>query len=422
MKKLFFAAVAIAMVALTAVSCGPDDKKTPEGGKLTPDENKAKVEDVALDLAGQIDAQKFVEFVDATNRLTDIGLPEDLMGEEEPTRGAVSAIVNAAAPMFPSRMGAIAAIPAAATRVADIAASQFYGVFTYDEQTEEWTSTESTTELAFIYGFEGAEVKLSLVTSGSETEVEFDGTIIAVPAKVAAKMTMDGETLAAIAVDVTSIATDLSSGEVGTTVEIGGYSFALKAKIASDSSASLTLKNGSKTLVSINATGTETDLIPPMTDEPNFEATIGDLNVNLNVMDAVYVKGSIDDLQGLIDAEEELGYEDEEYAEAYTKLINDHVDIFMNYDNSNAAIATVEYKHFYEVEKSEDGLAEIHSSYGEYYIVFASDDSRFSLEEFFNDEDFADLKEAVEKLDKEFSDLLGIEDELDEPNNEPAGR
>jgi hypothetical protein len=70
----------------------------------------------------------------------------------------------------------------------------------------------------------------------------------------------------------------------------------------------------------------------------------------------------------------------------------------MNYDGSNNPIAYHEYKVILE---DYYGYTD---QYGESYIVFNSDGSKFLLDEFFNENDFSDLIDVLDELVEDFED------------------
>lgn len=86
MKLLMKRAFTVVLAAVLLFGCGEDDNKT-GGNELTPQENKAKLEQCAMEVLGKINPQDhktLVETIDAFAYKADYGLFEDEIG---PTPG-----------------------------------------------------------------------------------------------------------------------------------------------------------------------------------------------------------------------------------------------------------------------------------------------------------------------------------------------
>ena len=121
----------------------------------------------------------------------------------------------------------------------------------------------------------------------------------------------------------------------------------------------------------------------------------------VDVMGKVQVVGKCESFEALYDAVELTEDEVEEYEEMTTKKalqhyvdgINQTFSIAVHYDKTTTVQATIEM----EVAKYDS------DSYGiEPVIVFACDDSRYSFEEYFEEDSFEDLIVAIEKLASSF--------------------
>ena len=86
MKLLMKRAFTVVLAAVLLFGCGEDNNKT-GGNELTPQENKAKLEQCAMEVLGKINPQDhktLVETIDAFAYKADYGLFEDEIG---PTPG-----------------------------------------------------------------------------------------------------------------------------------------------------------------------------------------------------------------------------------------------------------------------------------------------------------------------------------------------
>lgn len=130
--------------------------------------------------------------------------------------------------------------------------------------------------------------------------------------------------------------------------------------------------------------------------------------MKLDVMGKAQVYGKCDSFKKLYDA---MDMTDEEYEEKYGDMSEDeayekYVDEFnktfsvtIHYDNKETVQANVEL----------EAVIEDHVTYTDHYtrpvLVFAADNSRYSLEDYFTEGSFNDLMEAVDDLIEEFEDM-----------------
>lgn len=426
MKKALLMAVAV-VFALS--SCGDKDK----GSTLTPDENKAKLEEIGTQLAGLIQASDFTGFVEAANYLDEIGFPIEMGSKEEEEGGnlepdpnqkvgkrPVSNLVKATEPLFSGKLAAATSIAKAVTRVTEHSASDIYMTYTYNATTEEWDETPNDKGIDIIYTMDDdKQVKISIVNEGTK---DFDvtgdeGDIFAIPNKATFKMTKGTDTYVNATVDVVSLGDDARTGEVNTSIAFCGYNITTNAKVAATTiSASAVVKKGSTFIVSGSGNGNGLKFIPEDLETEEFP-NITSVSGTGNVLNKAYLKVSCDNLKKYNDALEAL-WKEEKDDEAETKeearLFNKHFNIFMNYDNSDTVVAKYERK---AVSKTyEEGETwEYEDWWLEDYIVFP-DESKFTFDDYFNKSDFADVIKAWEDLADQFESLFG--DDEDEYNGE----
>ncbi len=397
MKKQFLV-VAVALFAL--LSCDP---KSPEGSELTPDENKAKMEEIAIEFANLIDPDDFTELTDVVDYLiNDIELPEALVGEDNHD-DVIDYLSGAASPLFVGKLALLGKINAAATRAADYTVDEFYGVYTYEDG--EWIETESDSEFKLVYPFNGETATIVASATGTAHEVEIDGETHAIPATVTASVSLGSAKLVDVSIGVTGVNSKATVGQVTTSVAVCGYTFNTTINVtAGGVTAAVDVKKGDTMLLDVDASASGSNFVPeaPYEDE-EWNGTIGALNGTVSIMDKAWAKISSTNFQNFIDGLNDLEEEydsksvDDEYADRYTELFNDNIVIFMNYDGSNDAIAYHEYKQI--VDEYESGNFD---TWGESYIVFMSDGSPFLLDEFFNEDDFSELIDVLEDLADEF--------------------
>ena len=126
----------------------------------------------------------------------------------------------------------------------------------------------------------------------------------------------------------------------------------------------------------------------------------------LDVLGKVQLKGTVKDIRQLIKDGEQADDDEENESKFKQDLnnINSHLDINLYYDGGSKAQGT------FVLEPMED--------YGEWYMdpaISFPDGSVYSIENFFNKDDFKDLIETAEKLMEDFYGLLGEEEVEPEP-------
>jgi hypothetical protein len=401
-KRCLFALAAL----LTLCSCGNGgDGGNHEGSQLTPEQNKAKMEDVAIEFANQIDADDFTDFIDAMNRLDQIGFPEGV-GENIGNSRAGS-LAGAANPLFFGKLAMLGRFNAIATRAADYAASDLYGVFTYTNG--RWVETTSNSELRIVFPYNGETVTITVSGTGTAHESNIDGETYAVPAQVKAKMTLGSKTLVDLAIGITGVNASATTGIVVSEITVCGYATTISTTVTANNVAALvSLNKGNTNLLDVNVSGKGSKLVPTEPyDDIDWEPTIGEVGASVRIMSQVWVKCHSANLQKFIDGLEKLdddypwswdnGVEyDKEYVDRMTKLYKDNISFYMNYDGSTTPIAHLEMK---AVLDQTEYYTNWHS---ETYIVFDNDGSKFLLEEFFDEDDFQDLIDVLEKFADEF--------------------
>jgi hypothetical protein len=425
--------------ALAFAACDPKDKGG-EGSKLTPDENKEKLEQIALDFANIVKAADFTDFTDAVNRIKEVELPEDFQGEEDaPLPNPAGRISQAGVPLFFGKFDVLTRANGLATRAADYAASDLYGIYTWDEEsvTDEfdgWTKEESTEELTFEFNFEDGEViTLTGKASGTETEVTVEGKTVVVPASASFKIAKGSATLAEVAIGVPSINDDATVGKVITSVSLCGYTFATTTNVTTSKiDLSVNIKKGSQALLDVTASLSGSNLTSIETieveeygntyTEVRYKGTPGAASGTVNIMGGkIFLKGSSANLQNIIDELEELfDKEDEydseqEYYKEYSSIWNKNLNVFMNYDGSNNPIAKLEFDAVNNYDYNGDGVKDFYSAG---HIVFANDGSKYLFEDYFNEDDFSEVIDAFEELGRMLEDTFGYEADDPLPNDE----
>lgn len=149
-------------------------------------------------------------------------------------------------------------------------------------------------------------------------------------------------------------------------------------------------------------------------DAANVKAgVIEDFSVLIDLMGKVQVLGKCNKFAELYDAI--IGIDNATDFKAYERYVNNAnsaYSITLHYDNTVTEQAHVEFEAYEgRYEWSDYTYFDVRP-----VLVFAEDDSRYSIEEYFTESSFSDLLEAVENLAAEFEELYGgyFEDEEDD--------
>ena len=131
---------------------------------------------------------------------------------------------------------------------------------------------------------------------------------------------------------------------------------------------------------------------------------------SLNVMDKVQIKASCNSLKGLVSVmknidDSDYGYNDQDFEKyaRYVNELNEKFDAKVYYNNNNTLQAVL------QLEAEKDWYDEWYDEY--YYdmipiILFAADESKYSVEDFFDDNLFNKVENEFEDLIESFEDMF----------------
>ena len=233
-----------------------------------------------------------------------------------------------------------------------------------------------------------------------------------VPEVIDITLTQDGDELANVSykVDLSSIEGDefdLSKDKLNMTaaIEFNGYSLVVdncKYAPKNGTAVAANFRKGNKSLISLEASAD--------VDVTN-DAFNGSKNnrIAIDVMGVVQLKGVVDsDVYDLLEAYEDAISADSVAAfRNHLDRIDELVDLNLYYYNSPTPAAKFELRLF----ESEDVDNEEYW-YIEPVIVF-DDETSYGLGDYFNEEDFENLLQAVEKLVDDYDNLIENEDDED---------
>ena len=400
--------IILGLVCLGLLGCGDDEGGGgSDGYKLTPAENKARLEQTGTSLLSKISAddhKKLVEAIDEFNYLADEYSLEII--EKSHVSQVLSSIRKICV------LPAVGVINDFTGADADIyKATDYYGIYTFDNTRKQWKYTEANDKLQFSFPCNGQQVVITLAGSSIGTEVEVDDyTRVIVPEKMDATIKMGSEELMKMNIQ-SKINNNAKTAQTAVILISGAYQWNANVNISNqnaNSEASM-LKSG-ETLISGSANITGNDMVSGLENDVDniadnvrtatFQAQALDVIVSGNCSAINTLNSKINDLDNSNLSDETL-----EYNQKLAELYNKYVKMEMRYSNSDNVIANIQVQPYLEYEYS----------YGNYeykyydiepIIVFAVDNSRYSFEDYFDETSFSDLIKSAEDLYNKYESFV----------------
>ncbi len=396
-------------------SCSDDDPKGGDnfqGNKLTPQENKAKMEQIGQELIGKInssDHQELITTIDNFLLLADEG---GLFEEEDEWTEADSYYGKET--LRTIRRICSKTDLGKTIRFSDVGselyrASDFYAIYTY--KNGEWlkTSSDKTLEFHFTSNKQAAIIKISC--SGKETQINIEEDKLLIPEQAKLTITVSEKELCKLTVD-NSI--DLNAKKTSANVELSASGYIFKANAVVNAkvlTCSFNLSKGNETLISadtqVTATKNYTEEVENLEEIENPEEMLSAAVANLSILGQINAKVSCSDIQAMckeLDANDIQSESHQSGNENEAKIINKYSKGELRYSGSDDLIATVEMQAFSESENYGDYHDEYW--YTEPVLIFAVDDSRYSFENYFDEVTFGDLINSAENLYKQYEKLF----------------
>lgn len=452
-KKMNFRLMAmVTLVAATLASCGDDSPSnepsqpvtpvTPTtDNAMTPDEQKSRLEQVALefmDLTPSSDFEQIADLGDYMRNNYGENYDWESVGEWAidlwtKTRKAVGTSSDQ------DRWGYNYVYT---NYEAVILASNFTGHFTASNG--KWVRTDAS-DLQFIFNDQkGQQCVLSLVTSGNVKRVHafdieeydhYEGSTeyydrtqntVGVPENVVVMLTQGGKQVlkTSVTIDLNSITDNefnLTKGNITASVTQefnNGYRIAVSQvayTAGTQASASCVVTKNGKTLVTAAAAGSLSDI--PDCNVSAFSASNFDIDnydtesanskspyVKLDILGKVQIQGKVSDVRKFVDYlnKADDSSDTESTFKSYINQANSLLDVNIFYDGTATKQASVRLEPF--VEDSWNGRTYWTA---EPVICFFDGSSYSTFEAFFNDTDFKNTIDSFKRLANRYAGLVG---------------
>lgn len=411
-------------LVLSLSSCSDDEgSRISSGTNFTPDEHKARLEQIGLDALSKIKAEDHADFlrtIDHFFEIADYGCLEVDRNENlKSVKGLLGTVKDIC------KRNSLAMMPDFATPTNELySLAQYYGIYTYDEGRNLWVKSASDSSLEFRYRYNDEQVVIKVTSSGEQTKVylytdEYRETAYEayVPEHVSAVMTLGDKTLCSLTADI-QVDNDVRSATVSSTLDVNGYVFKQTSKAnKTKASARLTMDVKGERMITAEADMT----VNGLTDRDQIDAALNDrleaadlfevIDSRLNIMDEVIVKVYCPSVKSFVDEDDALwekfyAFDENSYIafgynEELAVLYNKYLKGEMYYTDGDNVIATFSWQPY---------LVEDDYGYEEYsvepVITFVSDSSAYSFESYFNDIDFNDLVNSAEDLGDRYESYL----------------
>ena len=383
MKKLSLILVSCAVL----FACNkPEEKGTP----LTPEEQKTKIEDTAIELMDACDAADFKEFVDLGKYISDTYFSN----EDYDYTAVITKFMDWYGLFYTEGVSNDKLV---------IVLSQVTGEFNFGPT--KVTYREADNLKLKIKDEQNRECVLDLVTSGSETAVTYikDGNelTVKVPQNIKLTLKRDAETLATFSFVFDLKLSDQinpSKDRIGVKSTLNVKAYSLQANILYDGannqiSSDGTLSKNGKMLISENLDGV-VKLTGDDIENVGFENASG--NISLDFLGSVQVKGAISDFLKLYTVLNIYDDNSEASATEAAAKVNSLVSLSLYYDRTTTKQAHIEFEcvkdyEYYEVMP----------------VIVFNDGSRYLFDEYFNEENFSRLVSRFEEFIQSYQELLG---------------
>lgn len=417
MKNLFRASL-IVVAAAGLMSCNGVNG----GGSqisMTPEENKARLEEVGQKVIAKFKPEVQENLIKAVNDFqiyANEGNLEvyDKYGASEFAAQFASVVKST---VEGANLGGIMALAAPDSHLYE--AARIYGIYTYNGSS--WSRAESTDKIEFRFTTEeGKSVVVTAQASEGGTELTIEGETIVIPQQVTAAVTIEGRT--EFSANVRTSCNFGSTVTVDIAIDANGYVVKENVTVNPNSgSCSASFGIDGETIVAMNGTFTGNNLTNPDHIYDNYETIVGNATAVVSILNEAQLKGSCSDISAMVHELYNLEWDSSniESARQEAAIYNKYITAGLTYDNATNFVATLEiapyeYESSYttdvwnpDTQQYEQKVITNYYYYTEPLIVFTSDGSRFSLEDYFTEENFGGLIESFENLYKIYAGYVG---------------
>ena len=408
MKRFISRLLLAASVTAAVMSC--DNKNDGTTITLSPGENQQRLEDIGSRLMSKFQPSVQENLISAADDFINYVYEGDLEIYDKYASNVannLASVIKSAVAGYNFNSVTTLAVPGSSL----YEAARVYGIYTYNGTS--WTREDSSDKLEFRFNTEdGKKVVATVQASKGGPELSIEGNTYVIPQNATANVSIDGKTECAITVN-----TQCNFGsnvDVNISLNANGYVITESLNVNSGSgSCNIDFSIDGESIVSAASTFGGNHLTDPDYIYDNYETIGGNATAVVSILNEAQLKGSCSDISAMVRELDNLEWDSSiESARQEAAIYNKYITAGLTYDNATNFVAELEVV-AYEYDE--------YSFYTEPIIVFTSDGSRFSLEDYFTEENFGGLIDSFENLYNVYASYIdaGEEEVLpDSPNME----
>ncbi|MGQ1889088.1 hypothetical protein ACT29H_01460 [Thermophagus sp. OGC60D27] len=410
MKQKNFLVVMLALAFITG--CKDDDKNAETFSELTAEQHKQKIEESGLNVIGQLNDFKDL---DAIHVVVDF---IDLLQATNHDESGVMTVLKPVADLQEAG-GTPFTLKSSASEQSSLA--QLFidesGIYTYNPETQSWDKEESTDEITYHFPTEGSDVNNATVSVTNFKSFKADNPDVAqsisedLLESVTITLSVDGNQLLAFELEAEYDEDDIPVSMIET-YSVGQYMITTSVS-----------RSNSKIVLEQSFTFEDANIISCHFENngsfnydvflENSEVDSEGLIYSQDFIESSNVWVAVDNLklQGVADWEGltnsgdqfENVESEQQYFETFADVLNDNVELFIKYNDTNEIIAAAE---FYAYEYTEYGAA-----FWDMDMRMKFGDGSYMDDSFFSETNFAEFIQEAKELINEIEASYGLSQE-----------
>lgn len=398
------------MAMVTFTGCGDDNNDDPTGGSvLSAEQSKEKLSEIGQNLISLINADDQKQLARVGDYFSEIAGSLDIQ-EKESMQQMVHSLVAASQ----GNMARVYSLAAMDNEIYQI--SDYYGIYTYNKQNNDWDNVESTSELTFKFGYENKDAEIKIAATGNTTDITYDGVTVKVPAKLTATIKLGSTTLTSFEIATANVSNAPRKADITANIDASGYKVAATVSAgpqAVKAGYSITIKDtevvkGEGYLNGSNMTADEgkDENIANRFNDARIEAVImGEATVALQCSSYKNLARELEEVEDLYDTEAELWGESQKAAQATANVYNKYLNGSLAFGGSDESSATFVFQPYIYYTSSYGGKREYWDS--EPLLKFG-DESLISFDNYFDAASgpFKSLADSFDALVRSFEGFI----------------
>ncbi len=426
----FFLFITFALTTSFAFTACSDDDDNVDYNNLTPTEQKATLENIAIEFLNQINPADYqVAVATLTDFVELMGTSGSEIGLFSTTASLTKSLAKVAETRNTEEMSKLRAL----SEYNSGYYNSMYGTYTWNSTLQDWVQTANSSALEFIFPSQGKTAKVTFSISSEYFTQITEGDVVYIPKRMDLKLLLGNSEI--ISYNTTVEKFDVNNGiiKASATFTIAGISYSVGTDVSSTNvSYSTGIKSGNKTLIasSVNlATGQSIS-----TEAEADPYKLGNAVMTINILDRAFFKAECANVGNFAKKMEQIEadypeinmnsqtignittytsgyYSPEGYYKEATKAFNEHLNMYMNYDNSSTQAIKVLLDYKYDVVKEEYYYGSKYK-YIYYYdqteiipILQFTDGSKHKFDEYFTEDSFGNLFDKLNSLATEIENM-----------------